>query len=103
MTIKTDGKYLLCPCCGETYLHHGAIDIFTRHEDAEETLHTSVTGFHTTTALVKSDTVDNPSGRRYGLRIGFWCEVCGEESALTLAQHKGNTHIEWETNNGTNS
>jgi len=103
MHIKTEDQYLLCPCCGETYLHHGNVDIFMRPEDGTDTVHTSVTGFTTKTTLVKSNTVDNPSSRRYGLRIGFWCEICGEESALTLAQHKGNTHIQWEVNNGSNT
>jgi hypothetical protein len=98
MEIKIDASNntLLCPRCGDLYLHHGNVNVYTRQEDSEQTLHTELTGFQTKTALVASDTVLNPSRRRGGMRITFWCEGCGEESDLTIAQHKGVTFIDWE-------
>ena len=97
MEIKIDeDNALLCPRCDGGYLHHGNIEVYARPEDAEQTLQTVVMGQQTKTALVASDTAPNPSSRRGGLRINFFCELCGEESDLTLAQHKGVTFIEWE-------
>jgi hypothetical protein len=96
MEIKIDeDNVLLCPHCEGNYLHHGNVNVYTRYEDAEQTLHTTVAGYQTKTALVASDTVLNPSSRRGGVRINFFCELCGGESDLTLAQHKGVTFVEW--------
>jgi hypothetical protein len=39
----------------------------------------------------------NPSSRRGGIAIRFWCEGCPFISELTLAQHKGSTEVEWPT------
>ena len=36
----------------------------------------------------------NPSGRRQGVTIRFWCEGCAQRSVLTIAQHKGATLLE---------
>jgi hypothetical protein len=37
----------------------------------------------------------NPSERRQGLAIAFSCEDCDAKLELTIAQHKGNTIVEW--------
>jgi hypothetical protein len=37
----------------------------------------------------------NPSMRRTGLAIAFWCEECHGVSELTIEQHKGNTYLKW--------
>ncbi len=47
----------------------------------------------------------NPSSRRHGVVIAFWCETCEgqatpegthrEDLWLTFAQHKGMTHVGW--------
>lgn len=98
MEIKIDeDNTLLCPRCDGGYLHHGNIEVYSRYEDAEQTLQTVVMNHQTKTALVASNTAINPSARRGGLRINFFCELCGEESDLTFAQHKGVTFVEWET------
>ena len=92
----TPDTHLICPKCGDAHLHHGNVHVYTRIEDGAQTVHTRVEGFHTTTAAVDSNTVLNPSGRRGGIRITFWCEGCGEESDMTIAQHKGVTLINWD-------
>ncbi len=82
---------LRCPSCGSVYLHHGRIEIFDRqNEDDEAGLHVSVEQSRVT---VDSDISGNPSSRRGGLKIHFWCEECTGKSILMLAQHKGTTEI----------
>lgn len=91
-----DNNELLCPHCGNNYLHHAEVEVFTRHEDADKTLLTTVGYFNTNTAWTDSEVLLNPSSRRGGIRIKFWCESCTHESYLTMAQHKGVTIMEWE-------
>jgi len=93
--VDTTDNLLICPHCGSDYLHHGQVDVYTRTEDAETTVHTSVGRFTATVATVPSRSIHNPSSRRGSLSIMFWCEMCTEKSLLTIAQHKGNTHIDW--------
>ena len=84
-----DEHPLLCANCGEGYgLHHYEVQTFSRREDAEKGLHVTVN--------IKGDEVqvndrlyDNPSSRRGGIVIKFWCELCGVDSILHIAQHKG--------------
>lgn len=95
---------LACPSCGEEYLHHTLVEVWNRSTED------SVTGLH---ARVDGDTFwhddrmqGNPSGRRDGIRISFWCEHCGpgyepgdnklESLTLVIVQHKGNTDIHWD-------
>ena len=47
-----------------------------------------------------TDIRDNPSARRYGLRIFFWCEHCCAVPVLNIYQHKGNTFLRWEDRHG---
>lgn len=91
--VRLNEKVLQCPCCqkGE-YLTHSTIDVFQRHEDEEECLHTRTDGFVTTTKKTKGR--GNPSSRRHGLSVELICEMCEGRSRLTLAQHKGTTIME---------
>lgn len=94
-----DGTYgIECPVCGYNYMHHKAVEVFTRGgEDNEEVQLTTVreTGFAVET--IPSFESDNPSSRRSGLVIHFECES-GHKSALAIAQHKGETFMRWRTN-----
>jgi len=103
VTITSDGNQLetdyfcpVCPTCENTYLHQGAVHIFTRDADSSET-GTLVTseGFGTTTNS-KAPMVNNPSRRRDGLSIDMDCETCGPVGRLTVYQHKGQTLIGWQ-------
>ena len=102
-----DNTWLVCPECGNNYLHHNALTVYNRAEDAPATrvthLGTAMDGFSPnatddtlTSATVKSDACDNPSSRRHGLQIRFYCETCAAEPTLNLYQHKGFTGLEWK-------
>jgi hypothetical protein len=86
---------LRCPRCNEVYLHHAEVKVFERGEDAERTTVTTVADGRTNTAVVNSSGCGNPSSRRHGLTISFWCEMCDAKPVLTLEQHKGQTFLAW--------
>ena len=86
---------LACPNCGDSYLHHGCIEVFDRGEDAKVTTRVVVDGMVTTGPRLSAE-LKNPSLRRHGLRINHWCECCSHSMDLCLAQHKGNTYLYWD-------
>lgn len=86
---------LRCPCCGSEYLHHAKVTVFDRGEDADAVARTEVLGAQVTIRPL-DQCQDNPSSRRGGVTIDFWCEGCGSSPiTLTLGQHKGMTEIGW--------
>ena len=92
---KNVDRPLLCPRCGGEYLHHECVTVFNRSEDNEETVVTEVSAAMTITKLQASNEARNPSSRRDGLAILFWCEYCPFRHELTIAQHKGRTFVDW--------
>ena len=86
---------LLCPSCGSFYLHHSKITAFDRGEDSTTAVRIEVlNGQIAVNPLDRGDA--NPSLRRDGVTIDFWCEGCGSEPiTLTIGQHKGMTEIGW--------
>lgn len=89
--LDSEGK-LECPYCEFDYLHYDKIEVFERGEDDNQGLHVTVQDGLATTDL---DISANPSLRRHGVSIRFWCEGCKEKPLLTIAQHKGNTYLEF--------
>lgn len=89
---------LLCPSCGGNYLHHVRVEIFERAEDDNHGIHVAVEDGK---ATIGTGLAGNPSARRHGLTIHFWCELCQAKPVLTLAQHKGNTHVDFKVQNET--
>jgi hypothetical protein len=88
------GDTLVCPGCGEEYLHHGRVVVYSREEDSSLVVRTTIDG----TALEQfqvENSSDNPSSRRDGLTIAFWCEGCDKTHELTIAQHKGSSLVRW--------
>jgi hypothetical protein len=90
---RDETKVLLCPYCNGHYLHHLALEWYSRSggEDSE-------TGIHILTSehaglLLDGNMTENPSTRRGGFRVGFYCELCGARFSLEFAQHKGQTLI----------
>lgn len=88
---------LLCPTCGEPYLHHTGVRIASRHgEDCPEGM---VVSFDQSSLEVgvRSSIADDFAGRRDQVDIDFWCENCPIANApvLRLLQHKGETHLQW--------
>jgi hypothetical protein len=88
------GSALLCPACDYHCLHHSRVEVYDRSEDEVLTTLTTV-GRLVQTEMVQN-TRRNPSPRRHGMRIFFYCEGCPVESSLVLYQHKGSTYVEWE-------
>jgi hypothetical protein len=92
--VEFAGDDLLCPACRSSYLHHFAVRVFSRDgEDAESTL-IEVRDAETMW-LEDGAEKTNPSSRRDGVAIRFWCEGCSILSELTFAQHKDVTECKW--------
>lgn len=97
-----DQEELLCPRCGCGALHQDDVDVYTRFEDGDG-LHTHVDQDNRV-ATVDQNMEGNPSARRNGLTIDFWCEQCliadddpktmrRNRYRLYISQHKGHTYI----------
>ena len=95
MTLKIDPLEhdLQCPSCGATLLHHGKVEVFECSKDAKQGLHVTVADGLVTT---NTNLTGNPSMRRNGLSIMFWCEGCSANPVLSIAQHKGSTLVEFK-------
>jgi hypothetical protein len=85
---------LLCPACQSPNLHHFAVRVFSREREDGDSILIEV---RDTEAIWLEDGAEktNPSTRRDGIAIRFWCEGCSILSELTLAQHKGTTDCRW--------
>jgi hypothetical protein len=96
LSCSNDGlSELLCPRCGEANLHQGRVMVLDPIEDEEVTVVTVVDGGLSATYPLPSKEVSNPSDRRDGIVIDFGCENCRGALELTIAQHKGATHVVW--------
>ena len=89
--LSNNAEYTLeCPSCGCDYLHHYKIESFERDDDEETGVHVSVKG---KSVSVDTDMRRNPSKRRHGMMIYFFCEYCTTKPVIELIQHKGRTHL----------
>jgi len=70
---------------------------YHRSEDDAIVLVTKVDGGVANTKLALSEGSGNPSSRRDGLAIKFWCEGCPAVLELTVEQHKGQTFLAWRS------
>ena len=86
---------LICPNCGFHCLHHDGVTVYDRQEDYPITIETFVREGLATTSTVDSNVSRNPSSRRDGVAIEFWCEGCEVRPQLTIEQHKGTTFLAW--------
>jgi len=87
------GAELLCPNCGFNYLHHDRVEVFECREDADYGVHVIVTDGR---AVLDTSLTGNPSSRRHGVKIHFWCEGCAAKPILSIAQHKGMTFVNFD-------
>ena len=85
--LDEDGK-LICPNCGDGFLHHETVIVYDRGEDALANI------THIGEPVIP--TPENPSPRRHGLRVRCFCEHHSGKWDLLIFQHKGSTYIEWE-------
>ena len=83
---------IVCPGCGNEYLHRVGVMSFDRKEDFAVGKRTTIIVHEETDSSVSvgvSRLEGNPSCRRGGMTILFWCENCDECSRMDIAQHKG--------------
>lgn len=100
MRVDTDSEgWLYCPKCMDNgNLHHDTVQVFNRRvEDDDNGLLVTVEAqaVQATSATGLVSYPRNPSTRRDGISVHFYCENCDLDAELTIAQHKGNTIIEW--------
>ena len=95
-------KFIRCPCedSQETAfgnLHQEKIEIYPENEDQPLSVALSIPA---SGGKLIAETIPirkpNPSARRQGIRITFWCEHCDRRPELCISQHKGNTEIGWD-------
>ena len=87
------GAELQCPSCGFNYLHHDRVEVFECGEDATHGVHVTVSDGK---ATFDTSLEGNPSRRRHGLKVHFWCEGCKAKPVLSIIQHKGNTYVDFQ-------
>jgi hypothetical protein len=89
------GMHMHCPACGHDYTHQTRIEVHCRQDDASDApgQRVIVDGVK---VHIDRDMTNNPSYRRDGIRIYFWCELCGSDRpfSVTIVQHKGRTFFE---------
>ena len=83
---------LECPWCKSDDLHHDRVTTYSRAEDQDADVRVVDVPDGN---WIRGELVANPSGRRSGVVIEGWCEGCENRWTLTLAQHKGQTDIEF--------
>lgn len=81
-----------CPNCKGYNMHHMRARVSFRTEDSNEGTYVDIAEGVVDTRHTQ---LYNPSARRSGLLIDFWCEDCDERSLLALAQHKGLSLMYW--------
>lgn len=94
--LRFNEDLLLCPVCGNSYLHHGTVCTFTRNEDANTGTAFRIEAGTDGSIAHSTDLTGNPSSRRGGITIDFTCEGCGNTSTLGIAQHKGWSVLSWQ-------
>jgi hypothetical protein len=100
-----DRDSLDCPGCGESQLHHYHVSVHDRVEDAAvcKSVIVSTPGDHPdhewlnpfSCIVHETNNYQNPSKRRHGMAISFWCEHCDKHPVLMIGQHKGLTYMRW--------
>jgi hypothetical protein len=106
MNIEQYEKTIRCPRCRNLFMHHAGVDIFYRDEDDDVCF---VVSQNRNSVLTQTRSApENPSLRRHGIKISFFCEEChssgqhlpfpnGREAfKLNIYQHKGSSNIWWD-------
>lgn len=85
------GDVLLCPVCGNNYLHQGRVEVFS--PDTENSPGTSVEIGRDVT--VKRVSAEDAPNYRDCLSIGFACENGCRPAKLFIRNRKGFTYMRW--------
>lgn len=103
-----DYSVMKCARCESNNLHQFKVEVFARQEDQEK--YTSYTVYNAEPhwdsssqdrnclgLIVDQDKAhaSNPSDRRQGVNIHFWCELCSHITKLSISQHKGCEYLEY--------
>lgn len=92
--LATRTAVLRCPKCDGTYLHHHTVTVYIRAgEDSRQAIVTTVDDDGARVSKIDGENNGNPSPRRDGLIIRFYCEGCDASVCLDLYQHKGQTFL----------
>ena len=97
LTFDLFANHLSCPHCGGECMHHGAVTIYDRKEDAPRVTKIEVRNCSALITRADSEASGNPSDRRHGMAIEFRCEDCEATSKFLIAQHKGQSFVGWRT------
>ena len=93
----TDEETVPCAHCESVYTHHDEVSVFSRkHEDSDNGATFTINSQRASRSTCYKRMGDNPSSRRDGLTIEYWCETCGMYSRICIAQHKGQTFLTLE-------
>lgn len=84
---------LLCSHCGDPYTHFKDVRIYRRSEDKDEGLRLNVDMEGGPVVISTAMGSGNPSSRRSGVVLTVWCENCDAVTAVSFAQHKGETFV----------
>lgn len=96
---ETYGVTLGCPYCKDPIgLHHREVHVYFRKNDRDKT--GCAVSVKDGCGLVKYETQgsmkENPSTKRDGIAIRFWCESGCPDSQLNIMQHQGETYLRWD-------
>ena len=69
--------------------------MFSRAEDDDYTRVVDVEHDEVKVHDAPSDVSGNPSNRRDGMAVQFYCETCPSRPKLAIYQHKGTTYVGW--------
>lgn len=95
-TLNIEDEELQCPNCKNSFLHHSFVQIFERVKEDGESNAIQIDGINSSGKFLISMSENNqrnPSARRDGIIIGFWCECCSAHIEMHIAQHKGCTEL----------
>lgn len=90
-------NHLLCPTCGEDYLHDCGVADMNNVDDCVRSVSNVI--LVEDGKVTKSDSNVKLPFRGGSIAIKFWCETCNPENNkkyLYISQHKGNTILSWE-------
>lgn len=97
LKLNNDDWLSECPYCEGNNLHQTDVTVYQRAEDASNVRVTHIMDTGTlTSATVANHDSNNPSERRSGMQVHFWCETCEHKPIMAIFQHKGTTFIGWE-------
>lgn len=95
---------LLCPTCGEGYMHLLSVETFDVSDSGSRPgIHVHAPVESVSPVMIDSDVSRNPSARRSGALLAFVCEFCSPEDwslpthVISLANHKGGVYVEAES------